>query len=235
MILTTLTTIALGTFNSKDIDAYTQSGLKDLSFTVRIVQSSLKEASKIDVDYKKQFAFQGARAQLKEPFKLRIDAKVDDTQILYILNGTRQVTRIPKLKLNQRADLATEPGRRQTFMDFGVLTPSVIKSFFIPKFVRFDRETNNPVFDLTWPEKWDNPGRMRVWIDKDAKYIVKREWYGLEGQLKATHYYSSPMREGTVTFPTEAKVFNAENKLAASFKYESVKINDGLTDSLFDL
>jgi outer membrane lipoprotein-sorting protein len=235
MILTTLTTIALMGFDAKDIDSYTQTSLRDLSFTVRITQANIKEAVKIDDDYKKNFSFGGARTQLKEPFKLRIDAKADDTQILYIINGTRQAMKIPKLKLNQKTDLSRQPGRRQTFLDFGILTSTVANDFFNSKFVRFDRETGNPVFDLTWPAEWKNPSRMRVWIDKNLKYTVKREWYGQSGQLKAVHYYSDPMREGGAVFPTEMKVFNAENKLAAAFRYESVKINDGISDSLFDL
>lgn len=221
-------------FQSRDIDAYTQPALKDLRFTVKLVQSSIREAVKIDKDYQKNFSLQNGTVQLKEPFMLRIDAKADDTQITFLLNGGRQMVRIPKIGLKQRTDLTNEPGRRQTFNDFGILTPSVAKEFFISKFVRFDRETGDAIFDLTWPAKYDNTTRFRVWIDKEGKHISKREWYDQIGRLRATSFYSEVMKEGGVAFPTEMKVFNAENKQAAHFKYENVKINDGVSDSLFD-
>ena len=102
------------------------------------------------------------------------------------------------------------------------------------KFVRFDRSTGDPVFDLTFPSSLDYPVRHRVWIDKNDKYVVRREWYGLQGQLRATFLYSSPVKVKGITVPTDLKVMNAEDKLAAESKYLNVKINEGISDSIFE-
>jgi outer membrane lipoprotein-sorting protein len=225
----------LGGFQSKDIESYCQPGLRDLAFTGKVVKAKVSEAAKIDNDYKRNLSFQNFKVVAKEPFKLRLDMQADDTTFVYLVNGNTQVTRIPKLKINQKVDVTNEPGRKQTFLEFGMLTPTVATKFFQSKFVRFDRETGNPVFDLTWPEKFDNTSRMRIWIDKDEKYIVRREWYGQVGQLKATILFSKPVKEAGVAFPTIQQTFNAENKLAAEFHYSSVKINDGVSDALFSL
>ncbi|HLO99812.1 MAG TPA: outer membrane lipoprotein-sorting protein, partial [Fimbriimonas sp.] len=125
-------------------------------------------------------------------------------------------------------------GQRQTLMDFILLTPAVAHNFLNAKFVRFDRESGDPVFDLTFPASLDYPVRHRVWLDKDAKYMTRREWYGLQGQLRATFLYSNPQTIKGVSVPTVMKIMNAENKLAGESKYTNLKVNEGLADSLFN-
>lgn len=235
MISSALAAVLVTGFQSQSIDAYCQSGLRDLRFDGKLVKGNVKEAGKIDSDWRRNLAFPNLKVYAKEPFKLRIEASTDDTTGVIVVNGMMQSMRVPKLRVNQKTDLTDQPGRRQTFFEFGMLTPTVAKQYFQSKFVRFDRETGNPVFDLTWPAKYDNTTRHRVWIDKEEKYIVKREWYAQEGRLKATILYSKPVKEGGVAFPTMQQTFNAENKLAGEFHYTNVKINDGVDDSLFSI
>jgi len=225
----------LGGFQSKDIESYCQPGLRDLAFTGKVVKAKPSEAGKINTDYQRNLAFRTFTVAAKEPFKVRIDSTTDDTTVTYMVNGNTQVTRLPKLKINQKVDVTNQPGRRQTFMEFAILTPSIVNRFFDAKFVRFDRETDNPVFDLTWPMKWDDTSRFRIWIDKTEKYILRKEHYGQTGQLKGIFLFSKPVKEAGIAFPTIQQAFNAENKLAAEFHYSSVKINDGVSDALFSL
>ena len=225
----------LGAHQSQNITSYLPTSLSDISFNVSLTKRYAKELQKIDQSYVLQYAqLDSALFRAKEPFKLRIDAKSDDTSGYTIVNGGRKLISVPALRIKSRQDISRQPGQRQTLMDFIILTEADATKFLNAKFVRFDRSTGDPVFDLTFPSSLDYPVRHRVWIDKNDKYVVRREWYGLQGQLRATFLYSSPVKVKGITVPTDLKVMNAEDKLAAESKYLNVKINEGISDSIFE-
>ena len=235
MITTTFATLILGGFQSTNIDSYLPSGFKDISFNISLTKRLPKELQKIDQSYVIQYSqLDSATFRGKEPFKLRIDARSDDTSGYTIVNGGRKLISVPVLHIKSKSDVSRQPGQRQTLMDFVVLTTAEAHQFLNSKFVRFDRETGNPVFDLTFPAELDYAVRHRVWLDKTAHYVVRREWYGLQGQLRATFLYLNPTTVKGITVPTVLRVFNAENKVAAESKYSNVKINDGIADSVFE-
>ena len=235
MITTTFATLIMGGIQSTSIDSYLPNGLKDVSFNISLTKRLPKELQKIDQSYVVQYSqLDSATFRGKEPFKLRIDAKSEDTAGFTIVNGGRKLISIPVLRIKSKSDVSRQPGQRQTMMDFVILTNAEAHQFLNAKFVRFDRESGNPVFDLTFPESLDYPVRHRVWLDKTAKYMVKREWYGLQGQLRATFLYLSPTTVKGITIPTVLRVMNSENKVAAESKYLNVKVNDGIADSVFD-
>jgi outer membrane lipoprotein-sorting protein len=235
MFITTYATLILGGLQSTNIDSYLPSGLKDISFNISLTKRLPKELQKIDQSYVLQYSqLDAALFRGKEPLKLRIDAKSEDTSGYTIVNGGRKLISVPVLHIRSKSDVSKQPGQRQTLMDFVTLTDSEAHQFLNAKFVRFDRESGNPVFDLTFPASLDYPVRHRVWMDKNLKYIVKREWYGLQGQLRATFLYLNPTTVKGITVPTVLRLLNAENKVAAESKYLNVHINDGIADSVFD-
>ena len=235
MITTTFASLILGGFQSTDIDSYLPSGLKDISFNIALTKRLPKELQKIDQSFVVQYSqLDSALFRGKEPFKLRIDARSDDTSGYTIVNGTRKLISIPVLRIKSKSDVSKEPGQRQTLMDFVTMTSVEAHQFMIPKFVRFDRETGNPIFDMTFPAHLDYEVRHRVWLDKTAHYIVKREWYGLQGKFRATFLYLNPVTIKGITVPTVLRVLNAENKIAAESKYNNMKINEGISDSVFE-
>lgn len=235
MITASLATLVLGAFQSTSIDSYLPTGFKDITFNVAITKRNPNELKKIDTSYVQQYALDSATIRAEDPLKLRFDAKSEETTILTIINGPNKLISVPALKIKKRSNIATEPGQRQTLMDFILLTPAVAHNFLNAKFVRFDRESGDPVFDLTFPASLDYPVRHRVWLDKDGKYMTRREWYGLQGQLRATFLYSNPQNVKGVNVPTVMKIMNAENKLAGESKYSNLKVNEGLADSLFNI
>ena len=219
---------------SQNVSDYVQRNLQDATMVARVKVANLRELAKINKDYSKQYEFQKTVFKLKEPFKLRGDAEINDTNVTYVLNGTHLTIRIPRLAaLSSKQDLSNSPGRRQTFMDFGVLTPALFDTFLDARFVRQDRATNNAVFDIVYNKKFSDTTRFRVWIDPAKKYITKREWYGQNGNQKATFDYDSPVEVSGIWLPTHVVVRNTENKIAAETVYDSIKVNTGLPDSLF--
>jgi outer membrane lipoprotein-sorting protein len=216
------------------IEDYVQKDLKDATFVAQKVKASQKELGKINDDFGMSYRFDSIKFSYKEPFMLRAEARVDDTSALYINNGTFQAFRVPRLKVNSKQDLTNRPGRRQTPVDFGVLTPCLFKGLYLSKFVRMDRATGFPVFDLTFDSTHDS-SRQRVWVDPAKGITVKREWYNQQDRLLATFFYEEPQEIAGVWIPKRLTVRNADDKVAGISEYASVKVNQGLPDSLFQL
>ncbi|MGE0001983.1 MAG: outer membrane lipoprotein-sorting protein [Fimbriimonadaceae bacterium] len=220
------------------ITDYTQSGLRDLSFTAKVLSAKQAELKKINQDFSVSYRFSSSNVWLKEPMMLRMESVVDDTKIFYIVNGSKRLVSVPRTGLRQREDLSKAPGKRQTPLDFGLLTPSLFKGLFQAKYIRTETRGDLKgclVFDLTYLPSLDDTSRNRVWVDPQRKYTPKREWYTqLGGYLLATFTYSDVKSVGGVYVPQKVSVNNSEGKFAGSTAYQNVKVNTGLAASLFD-
>lgn len=215
------------------IDDLVQSGLHDATFTAQVVSANHAELAKINKDFAQSYRFKSMSVRLKEPYKLRLDSKLDDQDIRFIINGTTRHLIVPKAGIKQREDLSDEPGKRQTLLDFGLLSPSLFNGLLDGAFVRTDRATGAHVFDLTYEPAYRYAVRYRVWIDPAKRFTFKREWYGRKGNLMAIFHYEEPRQFGSVWLPTRLSVRNAENKLAGVTEYKNLKVNSGLADSIF--
>ena len=220
---------------SQNIDSYVQKNFDDASLTARVKYANQKELVKINDDFGKSYRVPYTDIKVKEPFKLRLETNVEDTKVLYIINGPKLLIRIPRIKVNSRQDLSKSPGRRQTLLDFGILTPSLFNGLFQAKFVRLDRATNDVVFDVTYPAALDDTSRHRIWVDPQKKYVTKREWYSQSGKQLATFYYNDPVSVDGVWMPTKMQVKNVDGALAGETYYTGLKVNQGLSDSLFSV
>ncbi|MCC7229919.1 MAG: outer membrane lipoprotein-sorting protein [Fimbriimonadaceae bacterium] len=235
MIGTLALYVAVAGLQSQDIDSYVQKNFDDASFTARVKYANQKELAKINDDFGKSYRVPYTDFKVKEPFMMRLETKVDDTQILYIINGPKLLIRVPRIKVNSRQDLSKAPGRRQTLLDFGLLTPSLFKSLFVARFVRMDRATNDAVFDITYPAVLDDTSRSRVWIDPAKKYVTKREWFSQRGKQLATFFYNEPVQVDGIWMPTKVQVKNVDGVLAGETYYTGLKVNQGLSESLFSV
>jgi outer membrane lipoprotein-sorting protein len=235
LMATVMAAAALG--QSTTINSYWQSGLRDASFTAVVGKSSQKELQKINKDFAQSYRFDYTAVKMKEPFKLRLESKVEDQQIWYILNGSTRLLSIPKAKIRNRENLAKSPGKRQTVFDFGLITPALFSNFMEAKFVRTERGTNEAVFDVTYEKVLGDDSRHRIWVDPDQKFVTKREWYSQNGSkpLLAIFKYKNAKQVNGVWIPTTLEVYNAQNKLAGTTNYQDITANTGLSDSLFDV
>jgi outer membrane lipoprotein-sorting protein len=231
----TLVSILVATVAAQgsDIDRYLQPNLHDATFTTRVLHADQRELAKINSDFGESYRFDSTTIRLKEPFKLRIDAKVQDTTLLYIENGPTQILRIPRIGVKSRTDLSQKPGRRQTAFDFGLLTPSLFDDFYSAQFVRMDRATGDPVFDIKYAANLRDNSRSRIWIDPVHHVIARREWYGQDGHQQATFFYSEPENVDGIWLPTRLEVKNTDNVTAGVTQYQSIKVNTGLSDDIF--
>lgn len=230
--LLALAAFSLPQFDTNDI---TQKGFRDATFTAVVKSANQAELKKINQDFAATQRFGTTKAMLKDPHMLKLISTVDDTDVVFLLVGTKRTYSIPKIKLHKSEDLSMAPGKRQTPLDFGLITPGLFENLFEAKFVRVDRETDNLVFDLSYLKKFDDTSKQRVFVDKTRKFVEKRVWYNQEGRLMATFIYSKPKLENGVWFPTMCTVRNADDKVAGVTEYISTRINSGLADSVFKL
>lgn len=224
---------------SQNINDYVQNRFEDAQFVAKVGTANFTELKKINQDFSQSYRFKSSQVWLKEPFMLKMVSTVEDTQITFLVSGGMKYTRIPRSNINLKENVSKAPGKRQTPFDFGILAPSLVRELFDAKFVRLDRATNDVVFDLTYKPALKDSSRHRVWIDADRKIITKREWYGQlkrsGGRLMATFVYDNPKQEGGMIINTKVTVYNAENKMGGSVSYDDMKINRGISDSVFVL
>ena len=210
---------------------YVQSNLKDFSVTARVLSVDQRELKKIKKDYAQNYTFDKSQVYFKDPFKLRVDSTIEDTTVSLTYNEFKMKIKAPGV--SSRQDLTQEPLRRETVMDFGVLVPSLFQGCYNARFVRVDRETGHPVFDITFVDKSEG-ARYRIWIDPVHKVLTKREWYNRYGSQLATFYYENPKESNGVWIPSKISVWNVDNKMGGATSYDSIKVNSGLADTLFN-
>lgn len=235
MSLTATLVLATLCQSNPSIQTYALDALKDVSFTQRIVSGNQRELRKINQDFANSYRFTSAKVWMKEPFMLRMESNVDDTQIFFLVNGTRKLIRIPRSRINIKDDVSMSPGKRQTAFDFGLVPPSLFRDLFQASFVRMDRATGDAVFDVTYVPRLKDKTRHRVWIDPQRQALTRREWYGQDGGLMATFVLEDFQKLEGMWLPGKVTVRNADNAVAGVTRYENVKVNQGLAASLFEI
>ena len=220
------------TAQSQDINDYVQTRLLDLRATVRQQTANQRELEKINKDFANSYRIKQMTARYKEPSKMRLESKLGVVNVLYIINGNYKHVSAGPIKHTD--DISNAPGKRQSLMDFGILTPSFMK-LINAKFLRYDQEggVRYPVFELTWANS-DDTSKHIVWMDGKTRTVVKRQWYNQQGKLMATFYYKNPLEAAPgIWVPTRVEVYNAEGKLGGVTTYVNLHVNEGLPDSLF--
>jgi hypothetical protein len=216
------------------IETFVQPGLHDAEFTAKIVSGDQAALAKIGKDFGTSYKFSSAHVYVKDPFELRIESVYEGTKVTMIENGTTVSYRAAGFR--RPRDLTHSPGGRQTFLDFGILTSSLFSVLFDAAFVSADNTAGTATFDLTFKPSPDyqDTSRHRIVVDTAKHYVIRREWFGQDGKLRATFDYSEPQQCSGCWVPTDMKVTNAEGKLAGETRAENVKINSDLDEKLFN-
>jgi len=221
-----LITLLTGSIGSPTIDQYTQP-IKDISFSMDVRTANRSELLKISKDFANGYEFEHVDFTVQDSFELRGDTRVQGTNVSMIMHDGIRVMKARGL--SYKTDVREKPGQRQTIFDFGLLSPDLFTDFLTAKFVREDRATNDVVFDVWFNPRFHDKTRFRIWVDPAKKFDAKKEWYGQDGNLKATFSFTDPIRVGSLWFPTVATVQNADGNVAGVLNYSGFKLNAGLT------
>lgn len=218
-----------------DIRAYVCANLDDFTATGVVVSSNQRELEKINKDLGFLYRFSRVTMRYKEPNKVRIEGTVEGTRGVYIVNGTIQIVSVPKLRLNTRRDFGNSPGKRKSLADMGLISEWYL-TYTNFRFLRAGTVDGTPVgiFEMTYKDRDEDTSRHIFYIDPVTKVVRKRDSYRQDGSFQAVYYYRD-VREVApgIWFPTRIEVQNADRKIAGVTRYENIRVNTGLPDSLF--
>ena len=206
--------------------------LQDVSFDIQIIEGNRSELRKINQDFANAYEQDSAKVKYKEPLLFLIESSMNGQKGTYLINGDTAQWRVPRLGINSKIKIGDSPGKRQSLLDFGVISVSMSEHFLSGVFVKDD--SGRAVFDLSYLRSTDS-SRHRVWVDLVKKVIMKREWYGQNGLLMATFEYYDHKESNGIWFPSGVRVYNKDQKLAGISKYANVKVNAGISDDVFKL
>jgi len=220
--------------NSEQLSTYAQSALHDFSATAVIAQKNDDELRQIDRNFAQGYRFRESIIQYKEPFKLRVDSKAGLFSVRYVINGKRKSTQVPGLHINKVKDITGRPGEEQGMLDSGILTPGFLADSVAFRFVGKEKLDGQsvPVFEF-WFTDERHSRHHQVWIDPVKRFILRHDVFNRSGGLKMRYMYKQPTLVTGVWVPTRLEVYNASGRLGAVTRYTNVKVNTGLSESLF--
>lgn len=218
---------------NREFLALAQDKLRDLQMEARVEGVRLGELRKINKDFANAYRFRRMLVQYKEPLKLRLESEVQGQKIIYILNGGQKLVIAPRQRV--REDVTNAPGKRQTPLDFGFITPSLAR-LLDAKFLREERENGTLllVYELTWGYTQDT-ARHIVWIDPERRYLVRRHWHSF-GIYRARFEYKEPVQAAPgIWIPSKVEVYNADQRFGGRTVNSNIRVNQGLNDQLFEV
>jgi hypothetical protein len=213
---------------------FAQPALRDFTATAVITRKNADELRKIGKSFSEGYRFHESHVQYLEPFKLRVDAKAGLLSVRYIINGTRKLTQVPGLHLKFAKDITGHPGEKQGMLDAGILTPAFLADAVASRFVGrqpLDGRTL-PVFEF-WYTADVRSRHHTLWIDPEKRVVLRHDVDDRHGHPWVRYLLKEPIQVAGVWVPSQIEVYTADGHLAAVTRYTQVKVNTGLTESLF--
>lgn len=220
----------------KALTDYVQGNLKDLTASVDVVSKNDAELEKIGKGYVDAYRLGKQEIWAKEPNRMRFQGKQGVFVIRYVTNAGRKLTEVPTLRIHKVEDITAEPGKADSISDLGVITTGW-EQRVESRWLRTETKDGKTlqVFEVWYKE--DPRARHTLWLDPATKTIVEhvahhraRNKPGFRKRL----VYSDIKQINGVSIPTKVSMYNTDDKLAGVLRYEGIKVNTGLADSLFN-
>lgn len=210
--------------------------LHDLEATMVAQKINPEALKQIDPEFARNYALHNLLLLYKAPDMIRLDgvSKIFGRATL-ILNGSVRFYVVPKLHLHNVENLSEKPVLRQSLLEYaGLLTPETFAFMSSkPLGVEQTKEGSNYLYKLSY--NGTEPGSFyKVWVDSKTHVVVKRDWYGRDGALKASYDCSKIKEVGpSLWIPTRMEVFDSKDASAAVTELTDIKVNQGLSNALF--
>ncbi|HLV79466.1 MAG TPA: outer membrane lipoprotein-sorting protein [Chthonomonadaceae bacterium] len=210
----------------------------DLQASLLVTEPDGNPAGVVGKDLADLYGDHTVTLSYKDPNKLRIsaDSPRNGEQVL-IVNEEDQSYQTPERKSKHTQDLSNAPDRRLSLLDFcGLLTPGMF-DFMRARFVRQDTLDGGPavVYDLTfWG--YEEGAFRRLWIDPKTRTVLRNELHDRNGKIRSITLYDQPEEVASgIMLPMRVHVENAASVEVATLRLSKVKVNRGVSDSLFTL
>jgi hypothetical protein len=207
--------------------------IKDLSVALRIVheETNFDELKKIGGAFATSYRVPTYEIAYKAPNKLRVEGKAGILSALLIYVGDSKRYQVGPLKKTE--DTKGNPGKKQSLMDLGIFAKDWLATDYQAVFQR--REGSLVVFKLV-QRNTTNPSHEQVWVNPKTLITEKRLSFNGENVLQKEIHYVKPreLRPG-IFVPSRVEIYNQFGKLGAVQVVESVQVNAGVPESLFEL
>lgn len=219
----------------KNLNEFAQSSLKDIAAEVKVLWKNDHELSKIGKGYAEAYSLSEQAIWCKEPDRVRVQGKKGILTIRFVTDGLRRMTEVSNLHIHHVENIKQEPSKANNISDLGVITPEWIHHVHAQW---AGSESRNGIsvemFHFDYPQ--DPDVHHTIALDPATRTIVEHVTHfrhGGEGPYKRKIVYSDIKQFTGVSVPTTATVFNGEGKAAAQMRYDRIRVNSGLQDTLF--
>lgn len=213
-----------------NIQTFVSASVKTLQLSSEIVTENQDALRTIDGDIALAYRLHRGSMAYEQPGKLRIDASIPHLATgYYIINGNQKLTVAPFVHKVQ--DTTGAPGKRQTLLDFGLVSPELLTDY-TATFLR--RDSGLILFQIQ-PKQAGETQKDLVWIDPKTHITTQRYNYNRDGKLIKWFLYKNPKLVGGVYVPTRVELYNPQNKLAGATVYENIRVNLPLSENIFKI
>jgi hypothetical protein len=225
---------ALGA-DQKSLEVYVQPTLQDLTATVAVISKNDRELAKIGKGYVDTYRLAKQEIWVKEPGKVAFEGKQGLMTVRRVTNGDRMLLEVALLRVHKVEDISSEPGKGDSVSDLGVVTADWLKRIEA-RWLRTETRgaQNLQVFEYWYPE--DPRAKTTIWMDPTRRTVVERISHHravTKPGFKKKFVFSELKQFNGVWLPTRVDLVNSDNKVAASMRYEGIRVNTGVQDKLF--
>lgn len=209
------------------------SPVRDISVRNTLVFKDMKELKVISNEYAQGYRVTYTDVWFREPNMLRVSSKAGLISAVSIINGNAKKVSAGPIK--KTYDLKKEPRKRQDALTLGLVTPSGLQDY-TDKFLRRDKVNGVVVlvYELKHKVKPEDSYK-HVFVEPNKKVILRILNFHGDGRLKFDSRFLNPVKVNGIWVPTRTEVYNANGGLGGVTKFENIKVNTGLADSLFKL
>lgn len=211
---------------------------KEFEAKITVSQLDAKELEKIGKDFGAPYRLRNMRLLYRNPDKLRLEASSRIFgEALLILDGPQRFYAVSKLGLRRIENLEKEPSKRQSLLEYGGQISAGTLQFMEGAFLKEEKigDAKTLLYSLKYTGQ-SASSYYHVWIDPITRVTLKRVWFDSQDKVKATFLYSD-VKEVSTGFwmPIRCEIRNAGGVTCAVLDFKEVKVEGGLSDSLFEI
>lgn len=208
---------------------------KDVTLTCKVLYANIAELKKISSDFPKSYELKTTTVKYKSPDKMKMEGKLGMLKVSIMINGAQKCIRIPGLRYSRKEDISSEPHKRQSDLDIGIITGSLWRDYTVLDTAN-DKASETPVYRVTFVRNNSRDKKLVCWVDSKSLKLLKVEKHESDGTLRARYVYSDHTLVGdTIWVPGRVDVYNVEGKLAGTTAYTNIRLNTDLPDSEFKI
>lgn len=227
--------ITLGSLTGSGLEAVRArfTSVRDVQLIVEVGRRNADELERINDDFAQQFKLKRAEVWYKSPDSVRVETRIGPTKLTYIIDADNKWTKAP-LKGTVQENIADKPNRRQTGLEFGILSTFLFSkmSASAPKSVKLENE-NALQIDFTFPRNKET-GTWRVFVSAADYRLLRFDKIRDSGELKVRYCYKDHQDvTKDVRMPRRVEIYNQFGKFAGEYLIKRIDVNTNLPDSLF--